>query len=199
MKLSLLYTSISTIFYIASASQLDLGGHGLVKRDHGVPYDSLPNGNCSVPSTCSSIPGTPNCRCSNTITVCLNDAGNFCWGSLSLNSTTCPPVPETCSSAFTNNNPTCLCDDKNVLCVDQKNNYCYGAIAAGAVTLQPIPNANPSSSASSSASGNPNMPVISASSNGASAAPTQGSGSEKLATTSMLTLGCALVAYIAIH
>jgi hypothetical protein len=204
MKLSLLFTSISTIFYIASASQLDLG-HELVKRDHGVPYASLPNTNCAVPSTCSSISGTPNCRCSDTITVCLNEARNFCWGSISLNSTSCPSVPESCSSVFTGNNPTCLCNDKNVLCVDQKNNYCYGAINAGAVTLQPIPNANPSSAVpsgatpSAGASGNPNMSVIGAPTNVAAATPTQASGSDRLTVTSMLTLGCALAAYIAIH
>lgn len=206
---------MSTIFYIASASQPDFIGHGLVKRDHGVPYATLPNTNCAVPSTCSSISGTPNCRCSDTITVCLNESGNFCWGSLTLTSTSCPSIPDTCSGVFTGNSPTCLCNDKNVLCVDQKNNYCYGAINAGAVSLLPIPNANPSSSAVPSASGsvvpsssvvpsagvsgNPSMPVINAPSNGATATPTQASGSNKLKVTSTFALGCALVVYIATH
>ncbi|KAF1804799.1 hypothetical protein V8B55DRAFT_1496982 [Mucor lusitanicus] len=210
MKLSLLFTtSISTLFYIASASQqFDVNPVALEKRDHGLPYASLPSATCATPSTCSSISGTVTCRCSDTVTTCINTSGQYCWGSISLNSTSCPTVPESCSSTLTGTTTSCLCNDKNVLCVDNANNYCYGSVNAGAVSVLPIPyaassSASASASASSSipvASGttNPTMSVVGAPSIAASATPST-SGSNTLTTSGMLSLGCAaLIAYIAI-
>ncbi|CEP12709.1 hypothetical protein [Parasitella parasitica] len=196
MKLSLLLTtSISTLFYIASASQID--GH-LLKRDHGLPYASLPSASCATPSTCSNIPGTVTCRCSDTVTTCLNTSGQYCWGSISLNSTSCPTVPDSCKSTMTGTTTSCLCNDKNVLCVDNANNYCYGSVANGAVSVLPIPYAASASSSVPVASGsaNPTMSVVSAPSVSPSTTPAA-SGSNKLTSGTALTLGCAvLVAYI---
>ncbi|KAL9552719.1 hypothetical protein MBANPS3_003631 [Mucor bainieri] len=191
MKLSLLLTtSISTLFYIASASQqFDVNPVALEKRDHGLPYASLPSTTCATPSTCSSISGTVTCRCSDTVTTCINTSGHYCWGSISLNSTSCPTVPDSCSSTLTGTTTSCL-------------------LNAGAVSILPIPYAASSAvSASASASAsipvasgttNPSMTVVGAPSVAASATPST-SGSNTLATTSgMLTLGCAaLIAYIA--
>ncbi|CAO0803658.1 unnamed protein product [Mucor circinelloides] len=194
---------------MASASQqFDVNPVTLEKRDHGLPYASLPSATCATPSTCSSISGTVTCRCSDTVTTCINTSGQYCWGSISLNSTSCPTVPASCSSTLTGTTTSCLCNDKNVLCVDNANNYCYGSVNAGAVSILPIPYAASSAvSASASASSipvasgttNPTMSVVGAPSIVASATPST-SGSNKLTTAgSMLTLGsAALIAYFAI-
>ncbi|KAI8646949.1 hypothetical protein BD408DRAFT_409489 [Parasitella parasitica] len=198
MKLSLLLTSsISTLFYIASASQID--GH-LFKRDHGLPYASLPSASCAIPTTCSKITGNVSCRCSDTVTTCINTSGQFCWGSISLNSTTCPNVPDSCKSTMTGTTTSCLCNDKNVLCVDNANNYCYGSVNNGAVSILPIPYAASAAASSAvpvaSGSANPTMSVVGTSSISPSATPAA-SGSNKLASGSALALGCAaLIAYI---
>lgn len=206
MKLSLLLTtSISTLFYIASAaSPFDVHPVALEKRDHGLPYATLPSATCATPSTCSSISGNVTCRCSDTITTCINTSGQYCWGSISLNSTSCPTVPDSCTSTLTGTTTSCLCDSTNVLCVDNANNYCYGAISGSVVSVLPIPyaaSASASASASVAVGGgttNPTMSVVDAPSVAASATPST-SGSNKLAGGSILTLGCAaLIAYIAI-
>lgn len=205
MKLSLLFTSISAIFFIASASDVEHGGFSLVKRDHGLPYQTLPSATCATPAACSNIATPVNCRCSDILTTCQNNAGQFCWGSKSLNSTSCPTMPSSCASvAFASTTPTCLCNSQNILCVDNANNYCYGAVSGNTVSVIPIPNAAPSAAASSSsanipsASVNPTMSVVGAPSNGApSATPT--SGATQLNTKTLITMGCAIAAYIAIH
>ena len=204
MKLSLiLTTSISTLFYIASAaSPFDAHSVALEKRDHGLPYATLPSATCATPSTCSSISGNVTCRCSDTITTCINTSGQYCWGSISLNSTSCPTVPDSCKSTLTGTTTSCLCNSANVLCVDNANNYCYGSVTAGAVSILPIPyaasssaSASVSASASASASAsiaagsgntNPTMSVVGAPSVAASATPST-SGSNKLTTGSILT------------
>jgi hypothetical protein len=212
MKLSLLFTTLSTIFYIASAqSSTENGGFSLVKRDHGLPYATLPSATCATPASCSNIATPVTCRCSDVLTTCQNTAGQFCWGSKSLNSTSCPTMPTSCTSAsFGSRAATCLCNSQNVLCVDNANNYCYGSIAAGnTVSVIPIPNAAPSSASASlpassaavpsAAATNPSMSVIGAPSNSVASTPTQTSGSNQLTAKYILTLGCALVAYVAIH
>lgn len=209
MKLSLLFTSISAFFYIASAANSEKGGFSLVKRDHGLPYATLPSATCATPAACSNIATPITCRCSDILTTCQNAAGQFCWGSKSLNSTTCPTMPDSCATAsFGTRTATCLCNSQDILCVDNANNYCYGSVSGSTVSVAAIPNAPAASSsvvASSSAaasagaaSGAPTMSVIGAPSN-AVTSPTPTSGSDQLANKSILTLACALVAYIAIH
>lgn len=209
MKLSLLYTSISALFYIASAqSNVEQGGFSLVKRDHGLPYATLPSATCATPAACSNIATPVNCRCSDILTTCQNTGGQFCWGSKSLNSTSCPTMPDSCSSAsFGSRTATCLCNSQNILCVDNANNYCYGSVSGSTVSVIPIPDAAPSAAASSSgassavpsagATSNPSMSVNGAPSNAAGATATPTSGSTQLNTKSLLTVGCAIVAYIA--
>lgn len=212
MKLSLLFTSLSTIFYIASAqSNTEHGGFSLVKRDHGLPYATLPSTTCATPASCSNIATPVTCRCSDELTTCQNTSGQFCWGSKNLNSTSCPTMPSSCTSAsFGTRTATCLCNSQNVLCVDNANNYCYGSISGGTVSVVPIPNAAANSTtvaanstvpaAASPAATNPSMSVIGAPSNPVAAStPTQASGSNQLGAKYILTLGCALVAYVAIH
>lgn len=100
--------------------------HRLFKREDKLPYDSLPNDKCNVPSVCSNIQSPVNCRCTDMLTVCQNNNGQYCWGSQLLNQTTgCPAVPESCSAQF-NGTANCLCNGNTVLCVDGYNHYCYG-------------------------------------------------------------------------
>ncbi|KAG2233869.1 hypothetical protein BDF21DRAFT_407484 [Thamnidium elegans] len=209
MKLSLLFTSLSAFFYIASAADIEKGGFSLVKRDHGLPYATLPSTACAKPAACSNIATPVTCRCSDIVTTCQNTAGQFCWGSQTLNSTTCPTMPSSCAeSSFGTRTASCLCNSQNILCVDNANNYCYGSVTGNTVNVAPIPNAAPGSSPSGASSaappaaestGIPTMSVIGAPSNTNANTPTVSSGSDKLVTKSILTFGCALVAYIAIH
>lgn len=205
MKLSLLFTSLSAFFYIASAADIEKGGFSLVKRDHGLPYATLPSTTCAMPAACSNIAIPVTCRCSDIVTTCQNTAGQFCWGSKTLNSTSCPTMPSSCAeSSFGTRTASCLCNSQNILCVDNANNYCYGSVTGSTVNVLPIPNAAPSSASSgaSSAAGSNGVPTSSViggpSSTNANTA-TVSSGSDKLATKSILTFGCALVAYMAIH
>lgn len=217
MKLSLVFTSISAFFYIASAasaSNSEKGGFSLVKRDHGLPYATLPLATCATPAACSNIATPVTCRCSDILTTCQNSAGQFCWGSKTLNSTSCPTMPDSCaSSSFGTRTASCLCNSQNILCVDNANNYCYGSVSGSTVAVATIPNAAPvasssviasssvaaSSAVSSSAAGAPTMSVAGAPSNVAVASPTTTSGSVQLGNKSILTVACALLAYIAIH
>ncbi|KAI9348836.1 hypothetical protein BD770DRAFT_395079 [Pilaira anomala] len=214
MKLSLLFTSLSAIFYIASAVNTEKGGYSLVKRDHGLPFDTLPSNTCATPAACSNIATPVTCRCSDILTTCQNSSGQFCWGSKSLNSTTCPTMTNSCTeSSFGTRTASCLCNASNILCVDNANNYCYGAITGNTVNPQPIPNAAPGSASSVSASGAsasaatpavgsngaPTMSVVGAPSNSNANAPTEQSASDKLTTTFILSFTCALIAFIATH
>ncbi|KAJ8654740.1 hypothetical protein O0I10_009631 [Lichtheimia ornata] len=118
--------------------------HRLFKREDKLPYDSLPSDKCNVPTVCSNIQSPVNCRCSDMLTVCQNNNGQYCWGSQLLNQTTgCPAVPESCSAQF-NGTANCLCNGDTVLCVDGYNHYCYGNYQGSS--------AAPGSSAASSAS-----------------------------------------------
>ncbi|KAI7894417.1 uncharacterized protein EV154DRAFT_498677 [Mucor mucedo] len=218
MKLSLVFTSLSALFYIASAassSSLEKGGFSLVKRDHGLPYATLPSDTCATPAACSNIATPVTCRCSDILTTCQNAGGQFCWGSKTLNSTSCPTMPDSCaSSSFGTRTASCLCNTQNILCVDNANNYCYGSVSGSTVNVAAIPNAAPASSsavsssaaassaaasAAASASGAPTMSVAGAPSNVAAASPTATSGSIQLTNKSIFTVACALLAYIAIH
>ncbi|CDH54881.1 hypothetical protein RO3G_14139 [Lichtheimia corymbifera JMRC:FSU:9682] len=118
--------------------------HRLFKREDKLPYDSLPSDKCNAPTVCSNIQSPVNCRCSDMLTVCQNNNGQYCWGSQLLNQTTgCPAVPESCSAQF-NGTANCLCNGDTVLCVDGYNHYCYGNYQGSS--------AAPGSSAASSAS-----------------------------------------------
>ncbi|EIE77575.1 hypothetical protein G6F46_002381 [Rhizopus delemar] len=149
MKLSLLLISFSAVF--AAVSAYGYGSFGLAKRDHGLPYSTLPSTSCTAPSACSSISGTVNCRCNDAIIVCVNDNNQYCWGSSTLTSSSCPTIPTSCSSSLTGSSSSCLCNSNNVLCVDNANNYCYGSISSGTVSITAIPNAAAAASSSSSA------------------------------------------------
>ncbi|KAI7899399.1 uncharacterized protein BX663DRAFT_545740 [Cokeromyces recurvatus] len=177
MKLSItLFYSLASIIYIASAFEHD-EYQLLSKRDHGLPYNTLPSTTCAVPSTCSNIGNNVTCRCSDTITVCINNSGQYCWGSISLSSTTCPTMPTSCSSTLTGTTSKCLCNASNILCVDNANNYCYGSISGNSVSVIPLPYAAASSSgaaASSSVASSSSSVVASATS---SAVPTTSSSS----------------------
>ncbi|KAI9483537.1 MAG: hypothetical protein EXX96DRAFT_558556 [Benjaminiella poitrasii] len=206
MKFSLFFGSLAAIFYIVSASQQQATDehHYLIKRDHGLPYDTLPSTSCAVPSTCSNISGNVTCRCSDTITTCINTSGQYCWGSISLNSTSCPTMPTTCTSTLTGTTTNCLCNGASVLCVDNANNYCYGSVSGNSVSVLPLPYANATTSAAVSPAGttatNSGMSVLGAPSNAATASPAAPtSGSDKLTCHTLLTLGMALVAYFVIH
>ncbi|KAI8343829.1 hypothetical protein BD560DRAFT_411852 [Blakeslea trispora] len=221
MKLSLLLSSFSALVCTASASSLIIsdnfvGGHGLAKRDKRIPYSNLPSTTCNVPSTCSSIGGNVSCRCSDVMTTCINTQGQYCWGSSTLTSTSCPAVPDSCKSTLAST-ASCLCNSTNVLCVDNSNTYCYGAISGGAVSLAPIPYAQSSGQsyvfASSTATassvapaatsaGSPNtMSVENVPSGSPSAAssPSPSSGSSQLTGSSSLAFGLAMVAYMALY
>ncbi|CEJ01337.1 hypothetical protein RMCBS344292_15369 [Rhizopus microsporus] len=213
MKLSLLFTSFSAIFYLASADTNE--GSVLVKREHGLPYSSLPSTSCSVPATCSNIGSSVNCRCSDQITVCINSSNQYCWGSQTLTSTSCPSAPSSCG--LSGSQSSCLCNSNNILCADNANNYCYGTISAGSVTLTGLPNASgglapgasvsanvtsPSSSmpASSSTPASTNVAgftTINAPTNVVTTSPTPTSDAQSTSVKALLTLGCALIAYIA--
>ncbi|KAG1142750.1 hypothetical protein G6F37_009821 [Rhizopus arrhizus] len=203
MKFSLLLASLSSAFYFASANQFE--SFQLVKRDHGLPYSTLPTTSCAVPSSCSNIGTNVTCRCNDQITVCLNSNNQYCWGSQTLTSTSCPTVPTSCSSTLTGTNTTCLCNSNNVLCVDNANNYCYGSVSSGSVSLASLPTgASTSSSASAAASSvavtSAGASTINAPSNAAtatSATTSSTSGSSQISVTSMLTLACVIVAYVA--
>ncbi|KAI8330169.1 hypothetical protein BC941DRAFT_441058 [Chlamydoabsidia padenii] len=137
-----------TIPFLSLLAQLTV--MSLVAAAGNLPFDSLPNINCQVPSICSGHVDNIQCRCDDTITVCLDEAHHYCWGSQTLHrNTNCPSVPTTCSSAF-NSTPSCLCNDTNVLCVDQYSHVCYGNIQnTGGVSLIPLgglPPANASTS-----------------------------------------------------
>lgn len=219
MKLSSVLASICTAVYVVSAYEEVhdfMDGHQmLVKRDHGLPYSTLPSTTCATPSSCSNIGGTVTCRCSDTITTCVNTSGQYCWGSIALNQTSCPSVPTSCSSTLTGTSTTCLCNSQNVLCVDNANNYCYGSVVSGSVAITALPYAASSaassavssavsSAASTAASSgtNPTMSVIGAPSNNANAPTTSPtSGSNKLTTTaSLVTFASAFITYyLAIH
>ncbi|GAA5798866.1 hypothetical protein EDC94DRAFT_545503 [Helicostylum pulchrum] len=208
MKLSLLFASLSAIFYIASAADIEKGGFSLVKRDHGLPYATLPSTTCATPAACSNIAIPVTCRCSDIVTTCQNTAGQFCWGSKTLNSTSCPTMPGSCAeSSFGTRTAACLCNSQNILCVDNANNYCYGSVTGNTVNVAPIPNAAPGSSPSGASAvppaagsnGVPTSSVIGGPSNTDANTATVSSGSDKLAIKSILTFGGALVAYMAIH
>ncbi|OBZ85540.1 hypothetical protein A0J61_06410 [Choanephora cucurbitarum] len=223
MKLSLLLSSLSAFVCTASASTLIItdnfvGGHGLAKRDKRIPYSNLPSTTCNVPSTCSSIGGNVSCRCSDIMTTCINTQGQYCWGSSTLTSTSCPTIPDSCKSTLAST-ASCLCNSNNVLCVDNSNTYCYGTISGSNVSLTAIPYAQSSGqgyvfasstaaaassaapAATSSASLANTMSVEGAPSGSptaeASASPT--SGSNKLTGSSSLALGLAMVAYMALY
>ncbi|KAL1932071.1 hypothetical protein VTP01DRAFT_9127 [Rhizomucor pusillus] len=124
--------AILLVFSNASSVEEEL--HLLFKRDSKLPYDTLPNANCTAPSACSNIAEPVNCRCSSLLTVCENNSGQYCWGSMTLNKTSgCPSVPESCSSQF-NGTASCLCNDNTVLCVDGYNHYCYGTYSGGSAS-----------------------------------------------------------------
>ncbi|KAI8096666.1 uncharacterized protein BX664DRAFT_324566 [Halteromyces radiatus] len=151
--------------------------HQLIKREDKLPFDTLPNANCTAPSACQNIAQPASCRCNGVLTVCQNNQGQFCWGSQSLNQNTgCPTVPSTCSSSF-NGTASCLCNSQAVLCVDQHNHYCYGNVAAGSsVSLAPIPTGSQTSSSSAQ------IPLPPAASGGQSSSP-GASSTPSLATT----------------
>jgi hypothetical protein len=116
-------------------------------------------------------------------------------------------MPDSCaSSSFGSRTATCLCNNQNILCVDNANNYCYGSISGSTVAVIPIPDAAPSAASSAvssavpsaGATANPSMNVNGAPSN-AAPTTTPTSGSNQLNTKSLLTVGCAIVAYIATH
>ncbi|KAI9488415.1 hypothetical protein BDB00DRAFT_877478 [Zychaea mexicana] len=137
--------------------------HQLFKRDaEKLPYDTLPDTNCTQPTACSSISQpVSECRCSPLLTICRNDNGEFCWGSQTLNQDQgCPAAPDSCSSANLNGTSSCLCNSDTVLCVDNYRHYCYGSYegsgAQASVSVQAFPSdgAAPSSAASDDASSN---------------------------------------------
>lgn len=143
---------------LSIAVTLAAGGSTVWKRDYPLPYDTLPGTTCAVPSACANIQSPAVCRCNSVVTVCHNDAGQFCWGSETLNSTSnCPAIPEPCNSEF-NSTQSCLCNDSAVLCVDGYDHYCYATAvpaSASSVSLAAIPTSAVASSSisSSSASG----------------------------------------------
>ncbi|KAI8973345.1 hypothetical protein BDF20DRAFT_881885 [Mycotypha africana] len=207
MKLTFILATLTSTLYTAFAFdgyyyKSHSSNNQLVKRDHGLPYDTLPTAsNCAVPPTCSKIPGNVTCRCSDTLTTCINNSGQYCWGSISLNSTSCPTMPNSCTSTFTGTTTSCLCNDKNILCVDNANNYCYGSITNGntvAVTAIPYAPSTPiTSSAAATNNAAPTMSVVGAPSNAATAVPTTTtSGSAKALHVEILSgFICAFVAY----
>ncbi|KAI8889526.1 hypothetical protein K501DRAFT_282200 [Backusella circina FSU 941] len=207
MKLSLLLTTFSTVLYTVSAD-ISFYSNTLMKRDHGLPYASLPSTTCATPTACSNIDQPVTCRCSNDLTTCQNSAGQYCWGSISMNSTSCPSVPSTCSSAFSGTTPTCLCNSQTMLCVDNANNYCYatitnsGSSAVAAQTAIPYASSAASSavaSGSSTAGANPTMGTSSGADPNSGGNPTASSGSEQISSKFWITAGCAVLAYAAIH
>ncbi|ORY98568.1 hypothetical protein BCR43DRAFT_487754 [Syncephalastrum racemosum] len=143
---------LTIIFIVAT---LAAGESTVWKRDYPLPYDTLPESACAVPSACSNIQSPAVCRCNSVVTVCHNDAGQFCWGSETLNATSnCPAIPEPCNSEF-NSTQSCLCNDSAVLCVDSYDHYCYAtAVTTGSsgVSLAAIPTSAIASSSISSSS-----------------------------------------------
>lgn len=154
----IVFTLLSTTFALDEIEQL----HQLFKRENGLPFQTLPSTQCSIPNNCNSLGNTTslNCRCSDLLNVCQTPSRQYCWGSVTLNQTSnCPAVPSSCSSQF-KETPTCLCNNNSVLCVDQHNNYCFATGQnAASLSLAPIPTAvsgsgsfNPSSATPTSSS-----------------------------------------------
>ncbi|KAI9281122.1 hypothetical protein BY458DRAFT_499644 [Sporodiniella umbellata] len=216
MKLSLLLTSFSAL--VCATSAYEVGTFGLMKRDHGLPYNSLPSTTCSAPSACSNIGTTVTCRCNDQITVCVNNNKQYCWGSQTLRSNACPTMPTTCSSSLTGSSTSCLCNGNNVLCVDNANNYCYGSVSAGAVSVTALPDAAvnaasssvssllPSANTSLPASSSPaptqsqsGIPTVDAPSIAPSPSTTLTSGSSQSGAHTLLTLASMMVVYLAIY
>src|SRR5690242_20345990 len=112
----LLIILFSSSITASSPSTSDLEQlHQLFKRETGLPFDTLPGTQCSIPTACNNISNgnstNLNCRCNNILNVCKNSSGQYCWGSVSLTQTTnCPSVPTSCSSSF-QEQPTCLCNN----------------------------------------------------------------------------------------
>jgi hypothetical protein len=190
-------TALSAVVYTASAySDFEFGS--LVKRDHGLPFDTLPSTSCAAPAACQNITQPANCRCSNELTTCENSQGQFCWGSTTLNITSCPSIPTDCASTFTGT-PSCLCNAQKMLCVDEKNNYCYATItgtgSSAVASVAALPSVSASGAASSGSVSNP-----SASDAGVSANPTAAaSGAEQLNHKAWVAASFAVLAYIASH
>ncbi|CAO3608077.1 unnamed protein product [Cunninghamella blakesleeana] len=155
--ITLFFTCTVTAF--SSPSTLELEQlHQLFKREKGLPFDTLPGTQCSIPNSCSNISKgnntSLNCRCNDILNVCKNNSGQYCWGSVSLTqNTNCPAVPTSCSSSF-QEQPTCLCNSATVLCVNQHNNYCFATGSnGGSLSLAPIPTAPSNSMNGASSTG----------------------------------------------
>ncbi|KAI8890678.1 hypothetical protein K501DRAFT_328276 [Backusella circina FSU 941] len=203
MKLTSLLTALSAVVYTASAySDYEFGS--LVKRDHGLPFDTLPSASCSTPTACQNITQPATCRCSNELTTCENTQGQFCWGSTNLNITSCPSIPTACASSFSGTTPSCLCNSEKMLCVDEKNNYCYATItgtgSAAVASAASLPYASSSGAASSGAAASSTVSNPSASSEGVSTNPTAAaSGADQLTNKRWIAASLAVLAYIASH
>ncbi|KAI9030074.1 hypothetical protein CLU79DRAFT_733941 [Phycomyces nitens] len=165
------------IISVAASSFESTNTNQLFKREDKLPFATLPNANCAAPTVCSNIDQNITCRCNDVLTVCENTSGQFCWGSKTLTSNSCPTVPTSCSSEF-NGAANCLCSGNQVLCVDSYNHYCYGtyqseASGGASVVIAPIPDAPSASSASSASSAavSASVPVSAAASASVSGAP----------------------------
>ncbi|SAL97673.1 hypothetical protein [Absidia glauca] len=127
-----------TIIALASLATTTLASGNL-------PFDTLPKANCQVPTVCGQVKNVQ-CRCDDTITVCMNESRQYCWGSQTLHQTSgCPSIPSACASTF-NSTASCLCNSTNLLCIDQYSHVCYGAIQGGSVSLLPLGGISPASS-----------------------------------------------------
>ncbi|KAG1470757.1 hypothetical protein G6F56_002496 [Rhizopus delemar] len=202
MKLGLLAT-FSSLICLASANVFE----SFVKRDHGLPYSSLPSGSCSVPSSCSNIGSNVTCHCNDVITICVNSNSQYCWGSETLTSSSCPAIPTSCNSTLTGTQSNCLCNSNNVLCVDNANNYCYGAISGSSVSLVSLPvsssaaTSTTAASASTTSAAGAGVSTVNAPS-GATTSSTatttsSTSGSNQITASSMFTLACVFAVYMA--
>ncbi|KAI9282552.1 hypothetical protein BY458DRAFT_496565 [Sporodiniella umbellata] len=185
---------ISSLANLVFANNLEL----LSKRDHGLPYSSLPATSCSVPASCSNIGPNVTCHCNDVITICVNSNNQYCWGSKTLTSTSCPAVPTSCSSTLTGSEKNCLCNSNNVLCVDNANNYCYGAISGSSVSIEAIPVSPTSSTATTAGASSSSLPTSQSGANASPSAsstvnPSPTSGSSLLIPTSYaFALACVL-------
>lgn len=131
-----------TIFALASLTTVTLASGNL-------PFDTLPKANCQVPTVCGQVKNVQ-CRCDDTITVCMNESHQYCWGSQTLHQTSgCPSIPSACASTF-NSTASCLCNSTNLLCIDQYSHVCYGAVQGNSISLLPLGGMSPPAAISSS-------------------------------------------------
>ncbi|KAL0073199.1 hypothetical protein F4703DRAFT_1899323 [Phycomyces blakesleeanus] len=147
--------SLAIISVAASSFESTNNANRLFKREDKLPFATLPNANCGAPTVCSNIDQNITCRCNDVLTVCENTSGQFCWGSKTLTSNSCPTIPTSCSSEF-NGTASCLCSGSQVLCVDSYNHYCYGtyqtdSTGSASVAIAAIPDAGSSAAVSSAA------------------------------------------------